>query len=54
LGTAVTAETAGAAEEYTPAILKDMSAPSWFRGADGRLHLTYELEVTNGFPIVRS
>ncbi len=47
----VAAAPAGAAEEYTPAILKVMSPPSWFRGADGRVHLTYELEVTNGFPV---
>jgi hypothetical protein len=48
---AATAVAAGAAEEYTPAILKVMSPPSWFRGADGRDHLTYELEVTNAFPV---
>jgi hypothetical protein len=47
----ISAVPAGAAEEYTPAIVMVLSAPCWVRGADGRVHLTYELEVTNAFPI---
>jgi len=27
------------------------SEPSWFVGTDGKVHLVYELELTNGFPI---
>ncbi len=28
-----------------------LGAPSWFTGADGKVHLTYELELVNGFPV---
>ncbi len=40
-----------AADRYTPLIQTVMSTPRWFDGADGRVHLVYELELTNGFPV---
>lgn len=42
---------AASSESFTPAILRVMSRPSWFRGTDGEVHLAYELEVTNAFPV---
>lgn len=39
------------ADRYTPVVMDVMSTPQWFRGADGRFHLVYELELTNGFPV---
>lgn len=42
---------AASSDSFTPAILRVMSRPSWFRGTDGKVHLAYELEVTNAFPV---
>ncbi len=42
---------AASSDSFTPAILRVMSRPSWFRGTDGKVHLAYELEVTNVFPV---
>jgi hypothetical protein len=42
---------ARAADRYTPVVQSVMSKPRWFSGADGRVHLAYELELTNGFPV---
>src|SRR4051794_8166712 len=36
---------------YTPLVMHVLTAPSWFEGADGKAHLTYELELVNGFPV---
>src|ERR1700754_1479412 len=36
---------------YTPLVMHVLSTPSWFTGADGKVHLTYELELLNGFPV---
>jgi hypothetical protein len=36
---------------YTPLVMHVLTAPSWFKGADGEAHLTYELELVNGFPV---
>lgn len=40
-----------AADRYTPLIQTVMSTPRWFDGTDGRVHLVYELELTNGLPV---
>jgi murein DD-endopeptidase MepM/ murein hydrolase activator NlpD len=42
---------AGAADRYTPLVPQVMSTPRWFVGADGKIHIAYELELTNGFPV---
>jgi hypothetical protein len=42
---------AAGSDRYTPVVMRVMSAPQWFHGADGRYHLVYELELTNGFPV---
>ena len=38
-------------EQYTPVVMQVMSQPRWFTGTDGMVHLVYELQLTNGFPI---
>lgn len=38
-------------EQYTPVVQSVMSAPRWFTGADNQVHLTYELMLTNAFPV---
>jgi hypothetical protein len=38
-------------DRYTPLVMHVFSEPSWFIGTDGKVHLVYELELTNGFPI---
>ena len=42
---------AGGEERYTPLVPSVMSAPHWFEGADDRVHLVYELQLVNGFPV---
>ena len=37
-------------DRYTPLIQSVMSTPRWFRDAEGRTRVVYELKVTNGFP----
>lgn len=44
--------TASAGERYTPLIQSVPSPPRWFTGADGQVHLVYELLLTNGFPVL--
>ncbi len=39
------------AEQFTPIVMNVMTAPQWFTGSDGKVHLTYELELTNAFPV---
>jgi hypothetical protein len=39
------------ADRYTPLVMSTMSTPHWFDGSDGRVHLVYELSLTNGFPV---
>lgn len=38
-------------EQFTPIVMTVMTPPQWFTGTDGKVHLTYELEVTNAFPV---
>ena len=38
-------------EQYTPVVQSVMSTPRWFTGADNQVHLTYELMLTNAFPV---
>jgi len=38
-------------EQFTPALMTVPTTPRWFTGTDGRLHLVYELQLTNAFPI---
>ncbi|SFU74344.1 Peptidase family M23 [Polaromonas sp. YR568] len=40
-------EFAGARDQNTPVLLSAASRPIPFRGADGRVHIDYELQVTN-------
>jgi hypothetical protein len=40
-------EFAGAHDQNTPVLLSAASRPIPFRGADGRVHIDYELQVTN-------
>jgi hypothetical protein len=40
-----------AAEQFTPVIQSVLAPPRWFQGADGRVHLTYELLLTNAVPV---
>ncbi len=44
-------QTARAADRYTPLVQSVMSTPRWFKDSAGRFHVTYELELTNGFPV---
>jgi hypothetical protein len=57
---AVAVGTAGAQERrlprtgvdrYTPIVQKVHSTPRWFRDTDGRIHLVYELMLTNGLRV---
>jgi hypothetical protein len=50
-GSSAAAAPRPAADRYTPVVQSVMSTPRWFRGADGRFHLAYELRLTNAFPI---
>src|SRR4051794_2994824 len=38
-------------EQYTPLLQSVHSPPRWFSGADGKVHLVYELLLTNAFPV---
>jgi len=38
-------------EEFTPALMTVLSPPRWFTGTDGTVHLVYELQLTNAFPV---
>jgi hypothetical protein len=38
-------------DQYTPIIQSVHSTPRWFLGADERVHLVYELLLTNAFPL---
>ena len=46
-----TAAPAGRADRYTPVILSVPSSPRWFKGADNRFHLVYEMKLLNAFEI---
>ncbi len=45
------ADPSGGIEQFTPIVMNVMSTPRWFTGTDGKVHLTYELELTNAFPV---
>ncbi|MBD0282925.1 MAG: peptidoglycan DD-metalloendopeptidase family protein [Thermoleophilaceae bacterium] len=38
-------------DRYTPIVQKVHSTPRWFRDTDGRIHLVYELMLTNGLRV---
>ena len=38
-------------QTYTPVIQEVVSVPRWYRGIDNRVHIEYELRLTNGFPV---
>src|SRR3712207_2858059 len=38
-------------EQFTPVIQTILSTPRWFKGADERFHLDYELLLTNASPV---
>jgi hypothetical protein len=42
---------AAGGDQYTPLIQTVPTPPRWFPGSDGQVHLTYELLLTNGFPV---
>lgn len=46
-GSLVPAEYAGAHDQNTPVLLEAVTRPVPFRGADGRIHVDYELRVIN-------
>lgn len=46
-----TAAPAPAADRYTPLVMDGVSTPRWFTGTDGKVHLVYELSLTNGFDV---
>ena len=49
---AVLAAGASAAPQtFTPVIMDSVAEPRWFRGIDNRVHLEYELRLTNGLPV---
>ncbi|MFW0794538.1 M23 family metallopeptidase [Gordonia sp. CPCC 205515] len=37
--------------QFTPIVMKVLSSPRWFTGTDGRIHVVYELQLSNGFPV---
>lgn len=39
------------AQKYTPVIHEVQAQPRWFRGDDGRIHLQYEILLTNASPL---
>ena len=41
----------GQPEQFTPALMTVPTTPRWFTGTDGRVHLVYELHLTNAFPV---
>jgi hypothetical protein len=43
--------TAQTPDRYTPLVQSVMSKPRWFRDAEGRVRMVYELKLTNGFPV---
>ncbi len=42
---------AGGDEQFTPVLMEIFSTPRWFTGSEGVVHLVYELQLTNGFPV---
>ena len=38
-------------EQYAPAVMRVMSTPRWFTGTDRKVHLVYELQLVNAFPV---
>ncbi len=48
---APTAHAATDAPEITPVIQDVLSPPRWYEGDDGRVHLSYELLLTNAAPV---
>lgn len=38
-------------DRYTPLVQSILTPPRWFAGTDDRVHLVYELLLTNGFPV---
>ena len=40
-----------AGPQYTPLLPSVLAPPRWFHGADERVHLVYELLLTNAFPV---
>lgn len=39
------------AEQFTPLLMTVPTTPHWFTGSDGAGHLTYEVQLTNAFPV---
>lgn len=46
--TSTAAPTGHPDDVFTPLVAEVMSTPRWFTGSDGKVHLAYELELTNG------
>ncbi len=44
-------EAAPQSEQYTPLVPTVPSPPQWVPGTDGKIHLVYELFLTNAFPV---
>ena len=41
----------GGDEQFTPVLMEVFSTPRWFTSSDCVVHLVYELQLTNGFPV---
>lgn len=50
-GTSSATPVGPATEQFTPVVMRVMSQPRWFTGSDAMVHVVYELELTNGFPV---
>jgi hypothetical protein len=48
---AVSRVPSSAPDRFTPLIQSVATTPRWFVGTDGRVHLVYELQLLNGFPM---
>jgi murein DD-endopeptidase MepM/ murein hydrolase activator NlpD len=56
VGSATPASAAGGSQRaveqtYTPVIQRVLAPPRWYRGIDNRVHIEYELQLVNGFPV---
>ena len=53
-GAAPTGESSARAlppQTYTPVIMRALAPPRWYKGIDNRIHVEYEVQLVNGFPV---
>lgn len=41
----------GGGQTFTPVLQEVTSTPTWFDGIDGKVHVEYDLKLTNSFPV---